>query len=70
MRQVPNYLIVGNGQMAFHMGHYFRCLSIPYQQWYRSQHDSATLHRLIQQATHILLLINDDAIEDFMMLFL
>ena len=65
MRQVPHYLIIGNGQMASHTAHYFRYLSIPYQQWDRTNHNLETLHRLSQEATHVLVLISDTHIETF-----
>jgi 2-dehydropantoate 2-reductase len=65
VRQVPNYLIIGDGHMATHMCHYFRLASIPMKQWSRSKQTLSELYPLLKQATHLLLLINDGAIEPF-----
>lgn len=62
MQQVP-YAIIGNGRMARHFAHYLRLLHIPFLQWSRSC--SLGLNDVIQASQRILLLINDDAIEDF-----
>lgn len=64
MRQVPAYLIIGNGRMARHMCHYFKSLGISYTQWHR-QEPVHKLAPLVVAASHILLLIRDDAIESF-----
>jgi predicted short-subunit dehydrogenase-like oxidoreductase (DUF2520 family) len=64
MRQVPTFLIIGNGRVARHMCHYFTSLDIPYTQWHRQLPVSA-LAPLVAAASHILLLIRDDAIERF-----
>lgn len=64
MRQVPAYLIIGNGRVARHMACYFDFLGIPYTQWHRGMAEEA-LQQQAQAATHILLLIRDDAIVDF-----
>ncbi len=65
MRQVPKYLIIGNGRVARHFCHYFSLLKIKqYSQWDRSQ-PLSRLHELTTDATHILLLIKDSAIEPF-----
>ncbi|MDO8953719.1 MAG: DUF2520 domain-containing protein [Gammaproteobacteria bacterium] len=64
MRQVPRYLIIGNGRVARHFRHYFTLLDIPYLAWHR-QHSLTELKPLIAQASHILLLISDLAIDDF-----
>ncbi len=65
MRQVPQYVIIGDGCMATHMACYFRGLGLSYQQWSRRQNAPADLQRLLVVSTHVLLLIRDDAIEDF-----
>ncbi len=65
MRQVPTYLIIGNGQMATHVSYYFNFLKLPYQQWYRAKNSIQQLQSCLSHATHILILINDDAIEPF-----
>lgn len=67
MRQVPEkfpkYGIVGNGQMATHTIHYFSLLGVDAVQWCR--HTPQKLENVFNDCTHILLLISDDAIEDF-----
>ncbi len=65
MRQVPRYLIIGNGRVAKHFCHYFDLLQLPYQQWSRHADNTSTLPAKIDNATHILLLIADGAIEEF-----
>ncbi len=64
MRQVPQYLIIGNGRVARHFCHYFTLLNLPFHAWHR-KHPLSELHHLKQKASHILLLIHDDAIETF-----
>ncbi len=57
------YLIIGNGCLASHLSHYFKQLSIPYLHW--SRECGKDLKSLIVQADIIIVLINDDAIEEF-----
>lgn len=64
MRQVPTYLIIGNGRVARHFSHYLGLLKIEYHQWDRSQPFSALQTRLAE-VTHVLILLHDDAIESF-----
>jgi hypothetical protein len=64
MKQVPKYLLIGNGRVARHMAQYFHLLKFPFMTWQRNQ-SQTDLHELLQQATHVLLLINDNAIQDF-----
>lgn len=64
MRQVPTFLIIGNGRVARHLCHYFKSLDISYTQWHR-QMPVSDLAPLAVAASHILLLIRDDAIESF-----
>jgi predicted short-subunit dehydrogenase-like oxidoreductase (DUF2520 family) len=64
MRQVPRYLLIGNGRVARHFQHYFSLLNVAFETWNRKQ----TIDSLTKQAadaTHILLLISDKAIDDF-----
>lgn len=68
MRQVPQYLIVGNGRMARHCQHYFQLLELSYLTWSRRENSKHELKQLCQRATHILLLISDDAIANFIQL--
>lgn len=63
-RQVPNYLIIGNGRVARHFRHYLTLLELPFQTWNR-QLSKQSLHRKISSCTHILLLIKDDKIDEF-----
>jgi hypothetical protein len=67
MRQVPfvNYLIIGSGRMATHFCHYLSLLHLPYQNWSRNKHTEASLGQAIQDASHIVVLINDSAIPLF-----
>lgn len=65
MKQVPTYAIIGNGRMARHLFHYFNLLGIPFFHWFRKAHSPEKLESIITQASHILLLISDNAIESF-----
>lgn len=65
MKQVPTYAILGNGRMARHFAHYFTLLKIPFLQWARNTHSHTQLPNTLSQASHILLLISDHAIEPF-----
>ncbi|MFU8797430.1 MAG: DUF2520 domain-containing protein [Gammaproteobacteria bacterium] len=69
MRQVPYYLIIGNGRVAHHFQHYFSLLPLPFTTWHR-QESLEDLAERIKSASHILLLIRDDAIENFIRLYL
>lgn len=59
----PIYLIVGNGRAAQHFSHYLTLLNIRHNLWHRRSKDS--LEELSLKASHILLLLNDDSIQDF-----
>ncbi|MCH7612140.1 MAG: DUF2520 domain-containing protein [Candidatus Marinimicrobia bacterium] len=69
MGQVPKnktkipYLIIGNGRLATHFGHYFKQLSVMYLHWWRGCEKD--LQSQMLQVDKILVLINDDAIENF-----
>lgn len=65
MRQVPNYLIIGNGKMATHFCHYLTLLELPFTQWARQHHTLSDLKRQTKKASHILFLISDAAIVPF-----
>ncbi len=65
MRQVPKYAIIGAGRAANHIIHYFKLLDIPYIQWSRSCNKLSSLNSCIADCHQILLLINDSAIEKF-----
>lgn len=64
MRRVPLYTIIGNGKMAKHLCHYFDLLNIPYHHWYRAQ-PKHLLAEAISSSTHILILISDANIDNF-----
>lgn len=64
MRQVPRYLIIGNGRVARHFQHYFSLLNLSFNIWNRSQSPDK-LNTFLKQATHILILITDRAIDTF-----
>lgn len=66
MRQVPRYLLIGNGRVAKHFQRYFSLLNISFESWCRHQ-SQTELHEKIQRSTHILVLISDHAIEKFIL---
>lgn len=65
-RQVPKktYTIVGDGKVARHFVHYFNLLGISSNQWQRQQSINQ-LQQSVTQSDVVLLLISDDAIEQF-----
>jgi predicted short-subunit dehydrogenase-like oxidoreductase (DUF2520 family) len=65
MRQVPKYLIIGNGRVAWHLKHYLKLLNLPCQNWSRDNNTRDELMSFVKDCSHVLLLISDDAIEDF-----
>jgi hypothetical protein len=69
MRQVPHYLLIGNGRAAKHFRHYFSLLNLRHATWQRDQSEEI-LSQHITQATHILLLISDQNIEPFIHAYL
>ncbi len=67
-RQVPvQYALVGDGRVARHMARYFEQMGLAHQRWWRSAPGASTdsLQRAVRDADHVLLLISDDAIADF-----
>lgn len=67
MRQVPKYLIIGSGRLAIHFCNYLKLLNIPFIQWSRRNNTGLHLEKFCKECTHILLLINDEAINDFVL---
>lgn len=65
MNQVPiSYLIIGNGHVSRHFKYYLEEQALFVRTW--SRHDPLPLlHHYITQATNILILISDAAIDDF-----
>src|SRR5580692_11700670 len=64
MRQVPQYLVIGNGRLARHFLHYFSLQNIQSFHWHRAL-SQELLTTLAREATHVLILISDNAIEEF-----
>lgn len=70
--KISHYTILGGGRLARHMRHYFELLGLPCTAWARqpdpdlnSHAISDTAERLyatVQEASHVLLLVSDDAI--------
>lgn len=59
------YLIVGSGRTAKHFAEYCRLLQQDFQTWSRNRDDSDSLKHKASLSSHILLLISDSAIADF-----
>jgi hypothetical protein len=64
MRQVPRYLLIGNGRVAHHFQHYFSLLTLSFACWHRKL-PLTLLEYELQQSSHILILIREQAIEEF-----
>lgn len=64
MRQVPHYLIIGDGRISRHFQCYFSQLGLSYSVWHRSL-SLKQLQQKFKCATHVVILISDKAIEDF-----
>ena len=60
-----DYLIIGNGRLASHFKKYFDLSGITYQTWWRDA--PFTLPLLLRSTKKVLLLISDDAIENFLL---
>ena len=58
------YLVVGKGRLSRHIGHYFDLESIAWRRWDRSM--EMPVRDAVAGARAILLLISDDAIEEFL----
>jgi predicted short-subunit dehydrogenase-like oxidoreductase (DUF2520 family) len=67
-----HYAILGGGRLARHMRHYFKLLGLPCSAWarnpdpnlnsYKFGHTDERLHATVKSASHVLLLVSDDAI--------
>lgn len=64
MRQVPHYLLIGNGRVARHFQCYFSALQLSYSTWHRGE-SLTLLQSELETATHCIFLISDKAINDF-----
>lgn len=69
MRQVPHYLIIGNGYVARHFRYYFSLLNLSFDTWSRAN-SKKELTQKLNFASHVLILISDPAIESFATTFL
>ncbi len=67
LKMKTHYTIIGGGRLARHFAHYFSLLGISYNQWQRSSTSSArSLQEKLNDSSHILLLISDSAISEFL----
>ena len=62
-RTFQKYTLVGNGRVARHIKQYLSLLGLPVNQWSRGQ--NVPLTEILSHSSHVLLLISDSAIEDF-----
>jgi predicted short-subunit dehydrogenase-like oxidoreductase (DUF2520 family) len=69
MRQVPQYLLIGNGRVARHFRYYFSLLGLSFVTWQRGE-PLEKLQQWVATSTHVLILITDQAIEEFMAKYL
>ena len=67
MRQVPQYLIIGNGRVAKHFCSYFDHLDLSYNHWHRNndKNNLDSLKLFLKKASHIIFLITDSQIDSF-----
>jgi len=67
MRQVPQYLLIGSGRMSKHMNFYLSNKNKSnILNWSRNKNNSEDLLKKINLSTHIIILISDDQIIDFL----
>jgi 2-dehydropantoate 2-reductase len=64
-KNTSSYLLIGNGRLAKHLATYFTLSGITCLTWSRSSHKS--LPKLISSSQKIIVLINDDEIENFIL---
>jgi 2-dehydropantoate 2-reductase len=57
--------IIGNGNLATHLAHYFTLVKLPWQQWSRKTHALAVLKRYCLTSHTLIVAIKDDAIPSF-----
>jgi hypothetical protein len=68
MRQVTDILLIGDGRLARHLGHYFEQLGLHHAAWSRRMYTAGhcpPLKTLVRPGTRALLAISDGAIEPF-----
>ena len=56
--------LIGNGHVARHFQYYFSLLQLSFTTWHRKE-SVAKLQQELTRSSHILLLISDSAIEEF-----
>ena len=62
-----HYTIIGGGRLARHFAHYFSLLEISFNQWQRAASlTTLSLQEMLADSSHILLLISDCAIPEFL----
>ncbi len=61
-----HYTVIGGGRLARHFAHYFSLLGIAFNQWQRASDSSASLSEKLTACSHVLLLISDSAIPEFL----
>lgn len=64
VHNASSVLIIGSGNLAKHLNHYFRLLSKVPHSWHRGE-SVESLNALLNQATTVALAISDDALADF-----
>lgn len=65
MARIIKYGIIGSGRLATHILHYFSLLNLDCNHWSRATNNSDQLAELAEESDVIMLLIKDDAIEEF-----
>jgi predicted short-subunit dehydrogenase-like oxidoreductase (DUF2520 family) len=60
-----SYTIIGSGRVARHFSHYLSLLDIPHFKWSRKSSSQKQLEEKVERSTHIVVLISDSAIEEF-----
>jgi hypothetical protein len=59
------YGIIGSGRLARHFAHYFSIINLPFKTWSRKENPNQDPALVLQDCSHIWLLISDDAILPF-----
>jgi predicted short-subunit dehydrogenase-like oxidoreductase (DUF2520 family) len=77
--QTAHYAIIGDGRLARHMKHYLGLLGLAHGAWARNPHSTFNDHRhpnagerlaaTLEPASHVLLLVSDDAIAELLRRF-
>lgn len=62
-KNAPNYLLIGDGKISKHFLFYFNFLKLDIKQWSRRTNSLKDLKLKLEQATHVLLAVNDSSIQ-------